>query len=388
MSKTGVQGTVSGFQKRTGLKMRIVFVISRLKNGGAEREVAAFANELADMGEEVHIVCTKDEKDEYEIDGRVHRHLLHPARWSIPKMRKTCNKLAMAAQLRKIHADVILEFLVRHDYYVQLILASLFSKTKLIYTVRISPGGCVPNEMERLKNRLTFRFADGVWIQTEDQKQFYPRWIQKNMFEVRNILAPIFLQIEREKREQIVHFISAGRLHPQKNQKLLIEAFERMIRKTGNTSATLTIYGTSQKNYRWAEDELRELVEQLGLQDRVFLPGRAQDIGAKYAEADAFVFGSDYEGMPNALMEAMAEGLPCISTDCPTGPSVLIESGKNGLLVPMGDVEAMACAMQYLIENPQEANRLGRAARQTMKEWGTPRELAEQLFENLRRLCS
>ncbi len=365
--------------------MRIVFVISRLKNGGAEREVAAFANELADMGEEVHIVCTKEEKDDYAVDERVHRHVLHPARRSIPKLRGVCNRLSMTAQLRKIRADVILEFVVRHEHYVPLILATLFSKTKLIYTVRLSPGKGNPNEMEQLKHRLAFCFADGVWIQTEDQKPFYPKWIRKKMFEVRNILFPAFLQLERKKREQVVHFISAGRLHPQKNQKLLIEAFERMIRRTGNTSATLTIYGTSQKNYRWAEDRLRELVEQLGLQDRVFLPGRAQDIGTKYAEADAFVFGSDYEGMPNALMEAMAVGLPCISTDCPTGPSVLIESGKNGLLVPVEDVEAMACAMQYLIENPQEANRLGRAARQRMKEWGTPRELAEQLLENLRR---
>ncbi len=374
---------------RTGQdkKMRIVFIVSRLTNGGAEREVAFFANELAGMGEEIHIVCTKDEKDDYTVDERVHRHLLHPARWSVPKLRGVCNQFAMATQLRKIRADVILEFLVRHDHYGLLLFATMFSKTKLIYTVRVSPGKGNSNEMNQLKHRLAFWFADGVWIQTEDQRQFYPKWIQKKMFEVHNILSPVFLWIGRKGREQIARFVSAGRLHPQKNQKLLIEAFERMIRRTGNTFATLTIYGNSRKNYRWAEDELRELVEQFGLQERVFLPGRADDIGAKYKEADAFVLGSDYEGCPNALMEAMAAGMPCISTDCPTGPSMLIESGKNGLLVPVGDVEAMSRAMQYLTEHPQEANRMGNAARRRMQEWRTARELAEQLRENLRRIC-
>lgn len=366
------------------LKMRIVFVISRLKNGGAEREVAAFANELADMGEEVHIVCTKDEKDDYAVDERVYRHVLHPAQRSVPKLRGVCNRLSMTAQLRKIRADVILEFFSRHGYYVPLIFATLFSKTRLIYTIRVSPGKGRPNEMEQLRHRLAFWFADGVWIQTEEQKQFYPKWVQKKMFEVRNILFPAFLQLERKDRERIVHFVSVGRLHPQKNQELLIKAFEKTIRRLRDTSATLTIYGNSQKGYRWAEDKLRELVKQLGLQDRVFFPGRTEDIGAKYAEADAFVFGSNYEGCPNALMEAMAAGLPCISTDCPTGPSMLIESGKNGLLVPVGDVEAMSRAMEYLMGHPDEANRIGRAARQRMKEWGTAREQAERLLENLR----
>ncbi len=368
--------------------MRVAFIVSQLTNGGAEREVAAFANELAGMGEEVHIVCIHDVKDDYIVDnGLVHRHLLHPARWSVPKLRGVCNQFAMAVQLRKIRADVILEFLVRYDRYGLLLFATLLSKTKLIYTVRVSPANGSSNEMNRFKHRMAFRFADGVWIQTEDQRQFYPKWVQKKMFEVHNILSSAFLQIERKSREQIMRFVSAGRLHPQKNQKLLIEAFERMIRRTGNTSVTLTIYGISRKNYRWAEDELRGLVEQFGLQERVFLPGRADDIEAKYEEADAFVFGSNYEGCPNALMEAMAAGLPCISTDCPTGPSMLIESGKNGLLVPVGDVEAMSRAMQYLIEHPQDANRLGDAARRRMQEWGTAREHAERLRENLRRIC-
>ena len=133
--------------------------------------------------------------------------------------------------------------------------------------------------------------------------------------------------------------------------------------------------------------ELKDMIARYHLEDRVFLVGRVTDIEAKYEEADAFVFSSDYEGCPNALMEAMAVGLPCISTDCVTGPSMIIESGKNGFLVPVGDVEAMSRAMEYLIEKPQAANALGMAARKRMEMWGSAEDLARQFRMHLKEIC-
>lgn len=367
--------------------MRIVFIISQLTNGGAEREVAAFANELVKMGEEVHIVCIHDVADDYAVDERVHRHWLRTSAISARRLKKICTPLLMAVQLRKIHGDAILSFYVPHDYYFRLFLATAFSKTRLIYTVRCNPEKEIPDRRDRRRKDLACRAADGVWIQTEAQRQFFPRSMQKKLFIVHNILDPRFLEIERITPKKIIHFISVGRLHPQKNQKLLVEAFARLIQKTGNQSATLTIYGQSRKNYRQTEEELKERIRSLQLEDRVFLPGRVKDIEKKYEEADAFVFGSDYEGMPNALMEAMASGLPCISTDCATGPSALITTGEDGLLVPVGDVEAMAQAMEYLIRYPQQANRLGQAARLRMREWGTAEGQTESLLEHLHRIC-
>ena len=368
--------------------MKIVFMISQLTNGGAEREVTAFANELVRLGEEVHIVCIHDVKDDYAVDGRVHRHWLRTSGISVRGLKGICTRLLMAAQLREIHGDVILSFYVPHEYYFRLFLATAFSKTRLVYTVRSNPDREISDKRDRYKKDLACRFADGVWIQTEGQRRFFSEPMQKKLFEVGNILDSRFLEISRRDTEKIAHFVSVGRLHPQKNQKILIEAFERMIRRTGNTSATLTIYGRARNSYRRTEEELKVLIRQFHMEERIFLPGWVKDIEKKYEEADAFVLSSDYEGCPNALMEAMAAGMPCISTDCPTGPSALITHGENGLLVPVGDVEALSQAMEYLIRQPQEANRLGREARQRMQKWGTAREQAMRLLENLHRICA
>lgn len=362
--------------------MKIIFIVTQLTNGGTEREAAVFANELVKMGQEVHIISTHDVKDDYTVDKRVHRHLFQETRVQIPKLKGALNTAHMIALLKKIKGDVAVLF------YVPFHLAVLLSGTKLVHTVRCNPEKELRNRKAKFRWNLACRFANGIWIQTVDQRYFLPKSLQDKIFEVHNILDSRFLQIHRVSRGQVARFISVGRLHPQKNQKLLIEAFEKMIRKTGNQSVTLTIYGRSRKNYRQTEEELREMISRLQLEGRVVLAGRVQDIEKKYEEADAFVFSSNYEGCPNVLMEAMAAGLPCISTDCPTGPSLLIENGKNGLLVPVGDVEMMARDMEYLIDHPWEAEQLGRAAKQRMLEWGTSQEHAEQLLENLRKINS
>lgn len=361
--------------------MRIVFIIAQLTEGGAEREAAAFVNELVRMGQEVHLICLHDKPDDYVVDERVHRHLAPGTGVQIPKLKGAVNIVLMTALLRRIRGDVAVLF------YVPFHLAVLLSKTRLVHALRGNPEKERPSKSGRFREWLAYQCADGIWIQTEAQRQFFPDGMQGKLFEVHNILDSRFLQIRRAPRQQIMRFISVGRLHPQKNQKLLIEAFDRMIQKTGNMAATLTIYGRAHKDFAWVEEELRKQICQLGLTERVFLPGKERDMERRYEEADAFLLSSDYEGCPNALMEAMAAGLPCVSTDCPTGPSMLIQNNRNGLLVPVGDVESMAYAMEYLSVHPQEAEQLGRAAKQSMTKWGTPQEQAGQLLENLRRVC-
>ena len=93
---------------------------------------------------------------------------------------------------------------------------------------------------------------------------------------------------------------------------------------------------------------------------------------------------SDYEGMPNALMEAMAEGLPCISTDCETGPADLIESRKNGILVPIKNEKAMVDAIEQMLADPTTAINMGRCARETIRENYTLASVSQMWLDTFR----
>jgi glycosyltransferase involved in cell wall biosynthesis len=152
--------------------------------------------------------------------------------------------------------------------------------------------------------------------------------------------------------------VTVGKLRAQKNQALLIRAFSRIAGEIGDN---LLLYGAGE-----LENELRGLIESLHLAERVKLMGLSTDVANDIKDAKCFVMSSDYEGLPNALLEAMALGLPCVSTDCEGGgPAMMIKNGVNGLLVPMRDEKALADAMLYMLRNPEEAERMGRAARKT-----------------------
>lgn len=369
-------------------RMRIIFVTRHLTNGGAEREVAAFANALVQIGQEVCITYLHNIGIDYALDPRVQTFWQSPSRVSVPKLRGLCNHILSIKQLRGLSGDVLISDNLSLERNWRIWVSTLFSKTKMVYAILNNVEQKYPEKKRRRRHEQICRMADAIWIQTEEQKKLLPAGVQEKIFEVRNILDRKFLDTRKRYRGEIVHFISAGRLHPQKNQALLIEAFAKMVERTANDKATLTIYGKEKEDIFGTEKKLRELIQKYHLEKRVFLAGWVKDMEVRYTQADAFVFGSDYEGLPNALMEAMASGLPCISTDCPTGPSVLIHSGENGLLVPVGDKEAMSAAMQYFMENPQEAEQMGMAAKQRMERWGNPEEIAGELLNQLKKVCS
>lgn len=131
--------------------------------------------------------------------------------------------------------------------------------------------------------------------------------------------------------------LSVGSLKPVKNYALLLQAFALL----PQTGARLMIVGQGRN-----EAKLRELAQSLGLDGRVIFAGFHADPAPFYATADVFVLSSDHEGFGNVLVEAMSFGLPVVSTDCPSGPAEILENGRWGHLVPVGDVQALAVAME------------------------------------------
>jgi glycosyltransferase involved in cell wall biosynthesis len=154
--------------------------------------------------------------------------------------------------------------------------------------------------------------------------------------------------------------VAAGRLTPQKGFDLLIEAFALVA--PSHPGWRLRICGGG-----WQRPELERLVAERGLDEAVDLPGRVKQLGEEMARASLFVLSSRFEGFPLILIEAMSKGLPVVSFDCPTGPRDVIEDRRNGILVPPGDVEALARAMAEVMDDPELRRRLGAAAALTAR---------------------
>jgi glycosyltransferase involved in cell wall biosynthesis len=110
------------------------------------------------------------------------------------------------------------------------------------------------------------------------------------------------------------------------------------------------------------ETKLRSLAAELGISDRVIFAGFQADPSPFYAAADLFVLSSDLEGLPTVLIEALSFGLPVVSTDCPSGPAEILENGRWGRLVPVGDADALARAMGEALAAPVDREALKRRA--------------------------
>lgn len=147
--------------------------------------------------------------------------------------------------------------------------------------------------------------------------------------------------------------LSVGTLKAVKRHDLLIRAFAQMSRR----DATLCILGEGKERPR-----LQALVDALGLDERVLLPGYQSDPAPWYAYADLFVLSSDHEGFGNVIVEALEQGVPVVSTDCPSGPREILEGGKYGTLVPVGDAAALASAIDDALSREHNHDALKRRA--------------------------
>ena len=149
--------------------------------------------------------------------------------------------------------------------------------------------------------------------------------------------------------------LAVGRMKTQKDFPLLVEAFARLAR---TRPATLVILGDGGER-----EAVRQRAEALGVADRVVLPGFADRPGPWYAHADVFALSSRYEGFGNVIVEALAYGVPVVSTDCPSGPRDILDGGRWGRLVPVGDAAALADALTATLDAPPDPDALRARAR-------------------------
>ena len=154
--------------------------------------------------------------------------------------------------------------------------------------------------------------------------------------------------------------MAVGRIVPQKNYPMMIRAFAQLA--ATNPDIQLDVYGEGEDPCY--VKTIQTLISDLGLENRVFLCGRSERIHDEYREHDLFLMASDCEGMPNALIEALAMGVPCISSDCRTGPKSLVKEGQTGLLFKTGNQDSLVEKLTWALQHPDLMNRMGKAARE------------------------
>ena len=321
---------------------RITLFIGSLRGGGAERVTCNLANDLCRKGYEIEVLTMSDAADTYKLDNAIKK---------TPLIRQSERK------------NLIYDFILRYsrlgrymkdtdvDCYIVMLPVTIAmmlmqkrkTKASIIASERNDPNS-YSEGMKWLQRTLAGR-ADGFVFQTKDAEAWYGDAVTKIQTAViPNAINPAFIRTPYSgEREKVI--AGVGRLTGQKNFSVLINAFAEIADQFPDYN--LVIYGEGEKRAA-----LQEQIDRLGLTTRVSLPGSIQNIAEEMEKNTAFVLSSDFEGMPNALMEAMALGLPCISTDCPCGgPRFLIRDGENGLLVPPNDTKAMAAALKSLLES-------------------------------------
>lgn len=374
-------------------KKKIAFYIGSLTKAGAQRVIINLTGALLTKGHQVVLVTTAKEEDEYFPPQGAIRIISDLTREETGTGRVQ-NFKKRFAKLRNIwkkeKPDVVISFIGKNN--IMAILTAFGLNIPVLVSVRGEPTEEYYSRLLRICARQLFPLAAGIILQTEDSKAFFPAKVVKKAVVLPNPLNPAFLKDQgrkgKEEREESHSYtvnrkktiIMVGRIDANKNQKLVIDSFGRLAEDFPDCQ--LEIWGEGDKR-----QNLISYVEALGLEGRICLPGATGEVKEKLEAAQIYVLSSNTEGMPNSLMEAMALGLPVISTDCPCGgPKMLIDHGENGLLVPVKDVEAMTEAIRRLLEDEDYAHGLGRKAMEIGEKW-SPEEVNRQWEEYILSCC-
>lgn len=339
---------------------KILFIIPSLSNGGAEKVVSKISSELSENNYDVTVLNFYRCENEYEIDVKVKRSILsNGTENDYIKINKVKRIKLIRKYVKEYNPDEIICFLDYVSIYV--FMSLIFTKyIRLItFTERCNPKH--GNKKSRLIKKICQIFVGKIIVQNSGQLYLLSKNEKKKAFVIANPIDDKYLNYVTILNLKPKHIISIGRLTDQKDYTLAINAFNNVLKK--HPDLIYHIYGKGED-----KEKIEKLIEELNIKDKVILEGFTTDINKVYEKADIYLMTSKYEGMPNALAESMAVGIPSISTNCEFGPSDLICNNDLGILVNEHSVEAVENALMNMIEQYDEYAYKSKHVKEVMKE--------------------
>lgn len=375
---------------------KIVFLIKVMCGGGAERVISILSSALVKRGFDVTLIITHQKMDEAnlrdiseeiqvisledQIEGMSRKPLGASLRMLYARLlgkisRVFQGKNSDISLIQKYYArnyvkvSWLKEFFKKHRkstviafLYDSIFLSmlSISRENKVIISERGDPEQSIASKTTMAFLHSMFPKADHVVFQSPDVQKWYETSMGvKGQVIFNPVKANLPERYLGERQKKIVNFC---RISEQKNLELLIEAFLKL--HEDYPEYELYIYGDAVGN--GAEgylEKIRDIIEKKDVDRRIHLLGGCSDIHEKIRDYAMFVSSSDFEGMSNSMLEAMAIGLPVVCTDCPAGGArAVIRDHENGILVPVRDAESMYQAMREVIEHPELANHLSQNA--------------------------
>lgn len=332
-----------------------MFYISTIQGGGAARVMVNLANAFYKSGEQIHFVMNFTAEHDYELCKGIERYVLDNNTRAKKYLHRTINRIVGLRKLIKsIKPDICVSFMKENNY--RLVAANLGLQPKTIVSVRNDPNRTYGNGVRRLFSYIILGLSDGIVFQTTDAQVYFPSFIRKKSAVIMNEVSDSFF-VQSEHYGS--YFLAAGRLSRQKNYPMLLEAFKKVC--DHHPDIKLKIFGEGK-----LLGQLKQMSERLRLNSNVFFEGFSGDMKQVYSDAICLLLTSDYEGIPNTMLEALASSVPVISTDCPCGgPRMIIQNDKNGYLVPVGDTEAFAYAIEKVVTDKSHHTKLKQGAYNT-----------------------
>ena len=339
----------------------VTFVSGRLGGGGSERVLTLVANQMRRDGYNVSIIAFGQMAKVYDNECPV----------TILKFTNDFNQIAaLRKEIKKQNPNAVIAF----EYYVGMktVLATRGLGIKVVVSERNDPHKLDAQPIKKYLRNLLYGWADTIVCQTDDAKAYFSNRIQKKAVVISN---PIKNGLPLWSGGQSHTIINYCKLEKQKNLPLLIKSFDMIKGKYSDWS--LEIYGEGAE-----KQKLIDLIKSKGLQESVKIYPFAENIHEIAATKYMFVSSSDFEGISNSMLEAMAMGMPVVCTDCPIGGAkMMINIYKNGILVQKQSPENLASAMEYLIRHENAASEMAKSAESLRKKYALSQITRE--WENL-----